>query len=85
MSSIDKQLAPFTALVARQEEIIKKQEEVIRELTDFRERIENIVYRGQELDEHGNSKPYRFDHLLGELRAALNNEFEWKQPWRVVK
>lgn len=84
MSNLDKQIRPFMEAIERRDEIIKKQQAALRELTDFREQIENIVYRGQELDEHGNSKPYRFDHLLGELRAVLNNE-TWQAPWRVVK
>lgn len=74
-------LNPFISTLKRQEEIIARQEAELKELRDFKDSVEKIIYKGAELDEHGNSKPYRFDHLLMELRAVLNNEPVWSAPW----
>lgn len=84
---MENQFKPFMDAISRYETIIKRQESIIRDLTDFRERVENIIYKSPELDEHGNTKPYRYDHLLTELRAACNmdNGPVWEAPWRVVK
>lgn len=84
---MENQFKPFMDAIGRYETIIKRQESIIRDLTDFRERVENIIYKTPELDEHGNSKPYRYDNLITELRAACNQEEGpvWEAPWRVVK
>lgn len=84
---MENQFKPFMDAIERYETIIKRQEAIIREQTDFRERIEKILFKTPELDEHGNSKPCRYDNLLSELRAACNNDEGpvWEAPWRVVK
>jgi hypothetical protein len=51
----------------------------------FKDRIMDTIYKAPELDEHGNSKPYRYDHLIMELREAVNGEFQYQMPWRIAR
>lgn len=76
---------PFTALIERQESKIEKLEEEVRQLRDMRERIVNILNTRTELDEHGNSKPYRYDRILAEINNAVNYDWTYQMPWRVVR
>lgn len=79
MSNIE----PFMDEIGRLREEIGRLKAENENLRDFKERIISTIYKAPELDEHGNSKPYRFDNLLVELRAAANNEFAYQMPWGI--
>lgn len=76
---------PYKADLERKVERIDRLEREIRELRDFKETVRGLVYKAAELDEHGNCRPYRYDNLVTEIRAALNNDWEYHAPWKVVK
>lgn len=84
---MSKEYTPFIEEIGRLREEIGRLKAENASLKDFKDRIMSTIYKAPELDEHGNSKPYRYDNLITELRAALNHEEApvWEAPWRVVK
>lgn len=78
-------ISPYMEEIGRLREEVGRLKAENTSLKDFKDRIMQTIYKSQELDEHGNSKPYRFDHLIMELREAANNEFNYQMPWRIAK
>lgn len=79
------EFTPFMDEIGRLREEVGRLKAENADLKEFKDRIMATIYKAPELDEHGNSKPYRYDKLLVELRAAANNEFNYQMPWKVVK
>lgn len=82
---MSKEYTPFIEEIGRLREEVGRLKAENESLKEFKDRIMDTIYKAPELDEHGNSKPYRYDHLIMELRAAANNDFQYQMPWKVVK
>lgn len=78
---MSKEYTPFIEEIGRLREEVGRLKAENESLKEFKDRIMNTIYKAPELDEHGNSKPYRYDHLIMELRAAANNDFHYQIPW----
>lgn len=78
-------ISPYMEEIGRLREEIGRLKAENASLKDFKDRIMDTIYKAPELDEHGNSKPYRYDHLIMELREAVNGEFQYQMPWRIVR
>ena len=78
---MSKEYTPFIEEIGRLREEVGRLKAENESLKEFKDRIMNTIYKAPELDEHGNSKPYRYDHLIMELRAAANNDFQYQIPW----
>ena len=76
-------ISPYMEEIGRLREEVGRLKAENTILKEFKDRIMQTIYKAPELDEHGNSKPYRYDHLIMELRAAANNEFNYQMPWRI--
>lgn len=78
---MSKEYTPFIEEIGRLREEVGRLKAENESLKEFKDRIMDTIYKAPELDEHGNSKPYRYDHLIMELRAAANNDFHYQIPW----
>lgn len=78
---MSKEYTPFIEEIGRLREEVGRLKAENESLKEFKDRIMSTIYKAPELDEHGNSKPYRYDHLIMELRAAANNDFHYQIPW----
>lgn len=78
---MSKEYTPFIEEIGRLREEVGRLKAENQSLKEFKDRIMSTIYKAPELDEHGNSKPYRYDHLIMELRAAANNDFHYQIPW----
>lgn len=82
---MSKEYTPFIEEIGRLREEIGRLKAENKDLKEFKDRIMQTIYKAPELDEHGNSKPYRYDHLIMELRAAANNDFHYQIPWGACR